>query len=385
MKKIFFLITLICICTKFNAQNNKKIIWDTEKKTPIEYAIIKNTSSNSVSNQNGEFNIDNLAGIISIQRLGYDNLEINSDYLIKNDTVFMKPFVYQLDEIVVSKDDKFNKMIKTILTDYALEPHQESFFLRAILKKNGEFYKIVDFSGNLERKSLFDLTSKPMPKKNYFVHIENMRKVGFENRNYDFEMYNFETFFTRIASVYSSPKIFNFTSNTSQDNSYSKLEFTPKDLNETKTIGYYLIKNDDNSFNEVFISSKDDNAKFSEKRIKSRTTNYELKTNFKRNEITNKYQINTAILKYNVEAIFEKEKDIFDITYIYYAIPINSNMKIENNINLNDDIFDLNLKYNPEYWKNQELLPLTDEMQEFINKVNSSGKNSDFRTKTNIK
>ena len=48
-------------------------------------------------------------------------------------------------------------------------------------------------------------------------------------------------------------------------------------------------------------------------------------------------------------------------------------------------MFDLNIKYDPEYWKNNEILPLTNEMQEFINKVNSSGKNSDFRTKTNIK
>ncbi|MFT5214198.1 MAG: hypothetical protein ACI9WV_001927, partial [Patiriisocius sp.] len=31
-----------------------------------------------------------------------------------------------------------------------------------------------------------------------------------------------------------------------------------------------------------------------------------------------------------------------------------------------------------------EILTLTDEMQEFINMVNSSGKNSDFKTKTNM-
>lgn len=78
-------------------------------------------------------------------------------------------------------------------------------------------------------------------------------------------------------------------------------------------------------------------------------------------------------------------KDIFDFNYIYYSIPISNSEKIKNNINLNKDMFDLNGDYNSEYWKNNEILTLTNEMQEFINKVNESGKNSDFKTKTNMK
>ncbi len=370
---------------KINAQN-KKIIWDDQERTPIEYATVKSSDNYAISNENGEFSMENLKGILNIQRLGYQNIEISSEYFIKNDTIKMMPYVYQLEEIVVTKDDKFKKMVSTILTDYALEPHQENFFLRVILKKNDEYYKIIDFSGNLERKTLFDVSSKPMPKNNYAVSIKNMRKVGFENRDLDFEMLSFENFFTRIATIYLSPKIYNFKNNVSQDNSYTKLEVTPKDLNETKTTGYYLINNIDNSFNEVFISNKDNNIEFSKKgSLRYRTTNYELKTNFKRNEISNKYQLNMAVFKNNVETVLDNDKNNFEITYIYYSTPLNSNSNIKNNINLNNDMFDLNIKYNPEYWKNHEILPLTNEMQEFINKVNSTGKNSDFRTKSNIK
>jgi hypothetical protein len=384
MKKIIIL-TLISFYMKINAQN-KKIIWDDQERTPIEYATVKSSDNYAISNENGEFSMENLKGILNIQRLGYQNIEISSEYFIKNDTIKMMPYVYQLEEIVVTKDDKFKKMVSTILTDYALEPHQENFFLRVILKKNDEYYKIIDFSGNLERKTLFDVSSKPMPKNNYAVSIKNMRKVGFENRDLDFEMLSFENFFTRIATIYLSPKIYNFKNNVSQDNSYTKLEVTPKDLNETKTTGYYLINNIDNSFNEVFISNKDNNIEFSKKgSLRYRTTNYELKTNFKRNEISNKYQLNMAVFKNNVETVLDNDKNNFEITYIYYSTPLNSNSNIKNNINLNNDMFDLNIKYNPEYWKNHEILPLTNEMQEFINKVNSTGKNSDFRTKSNIK
>lgn len=385
MKVIIVFFILISFYIKINAQN-KKIIWDDQKRTPIEYAIVKSSVNYAISNENGEFNMENLKGILNIQRFGYQNIEINSDYFIKNDTIKMMPYFYQLEEIVVTNDDKFKKMVNTILTDYALEPHQENFFLRVILKKNDEYYKIIDFSGQLERKTLFDVSSKPMPKNNLAVNINNMRKVGLENRNLDFEMLSFENFLTRIASIYLSPKIYNFENNISHDNSYTKLDVTPKDMQETNTTGYYLINNIDNSFHEVFISNKENNKEFSKKgNIRYRTTSYELKTNFKQNQISNKYQLNMSVFKSNVETILDNEKNNFDITYVYYAVPLNDKSNIKNNINLNKDMFDLNIKYNPEYWKNHEILPLTNEIQEFINKVNSMGRNSDFRTKSNIK
>ena len=48
-------------------------------------------------------------------------------------------------------------------------------------------------------------------------------------------------------------------------------------------------------------------------------------------------------------------------------------------------MFELKGKYDSKYWKNNEILLLTKEMQEFINKVNNSNNKSDFRTQTNIK
>ena len=47
-------------------------------------------------------------------------------------------------------------------------------------------------------------------------------------------------------------------------------------------------------------------------------------------------------------------------------------------------MFDLKGKYNQDYWENHDVLTLTKEMQEFISKINESGKNSDFRTKKYI-
>jgi NTP pyrophosphatase (non-canonical NTP hydrolase) len=60
-------------------------------------------------------------------------------------------------------------------------------------------------------------------------------------------------------------------------------------------------------------------------------------------------------------------------------------MKIRNNVNLDIDMFKLRGKYNAKYWEENQILTLTAEMQEFINKVNSSNEKSDFKSKSNMK
>lgn len=384
MKTLFFLVLILCNIFKISSQNNKKIILDSEEKTPVPYATIKSINSYAISNENGEFSIENLSGILNIQSLGYQNLEINFENLLNKDTIYMKPFVYQLDEVALTNDDKFQKMIRTILSDYALEPHQESFFLRATIKKNNEFYKIIDFSGNLEKQTLFGTSKKPMPKNNYTIHIENIRKVGIENRYIDIKLLDFNNFLTQIASIYLSPKIYNISYQISDNKNYSKVILTPEDDKTTFTNGFYTL-NDDNTFNEVEMIYENKNATFENvKDIKFRTIYFKCNTSFLRNIKTNKLQLNKAILK-SISEVYTKDslKDIFEVSYIFYAKPIDT-INLKNNVNLKKDIFDLNFNYDEVYWKNQEILPLTNDMQEFINKVNSSGKNSDFRTKTNM-
>jgi len=169
------------------------------------------------------------------------------------------------------------------------------------------------------------------------------------------------------------------------DNDLSKIILTPKDPIQTFSRGQYIL-NDDNTFNEVEIEFNNQNASFQNVgNVKFRTVYLYTKTNFERNPLNEKIQLNKAIHKAKTEVYDEKDnKDIFEVNYIFYANPV-INKDLKNNVNLKKDIFELNGRYDEDYWKNNDKLPLTTEMQEFINEVNSSGKNSDFKTKTNIK
>jgi len=379
---IIFFITVLAY-----AQNpTNHILWDKVNNEPIQYATIKTNEDYSISNENGNFEVNESQGKIFIQNIAYKKLEIDYEFLKQKDTIFMLPNIYELDEVtLLNIEDKYNKMLKTILTDYALEPHQEKFYLRAVVRKNGDLYKIIDFSGFIEKKALFSTRSKPMPKKNYTLQLENIRKVGKENRTVDFEMLSFEYFFNHIVSMYLSPKIYDLSYEVTDDNDLSKIILTPKDPIQTFSRGQYIL-NDDNTFNEVEIEFNNQNASFQNVgNVKFRTVYLYTKTNFERNPLNEKIQLNKAIHKAKTEVYDEKDnKDIFEVNYIFYANPV-INKDLKNNVNLKKDIFELNGRYDEDYWKNNDKLPLTTEMQEFINEVNSSGKNSDFKTKTNIK
>ena len=380
----YLLIFLFSSNFLFGQEFSINVLWDKADNIPISYATIKGLENYAISNEDGVFEFQKTERKITIQSVVYETLEIDYEFLKANDTIFMKPLTYELDEVVISKDGLYTQMLKTVLTDYALETHKEKFFLRAVIRKNNELYKIVDFSGIIEKQALFDTKSKPMPKKNYKVQIENIRKVGIEDRDIDFRLFSFEEFLTNIIRIAFNKDEFNITYESTTNRVSKRITLEPKDKEKIKMQGFYIL-NDDNTFKEADVVYHNKNAEFEKLgKSKYRTVFSNWKSNFERNSQTDKLQLSKATLKGKTEVYEESESYDFDWNYIYYTIPVNDKTEVKNNTNLNKDMFDLKGEYNQEYWKNHEILTLTKEMQEFINKINASGKNSDFRTKTNI-
>ena len=76
-----------------------------------------------------------------------------------------------------------------------------------------------------------------------------------------------------------------------------------------------------------------------------------------------------------IQTFFESE-DILK-SYGHFA-----NFKVRKNANENKDLFKLKFPYNKAFWDTQNQLLLTDEMEEFIEKVGKSG--SEFKIRTNM-
>ena len=295
MNQKHYLIGLIFLISSnfIFSQTTLNVLWNKVENIAIPYASIKGTNNYdyAISNENGVFELKKMDGKITIQSVGYETLLTDYKLLKANDTIFMQPLIYELDEIVIKNDALYTKMLKTVLTDYALEPHKEEFFLRTIIRKNKELYKIIDFSGKVEKKSLFDTKSKPMPKKKYKVQIDNIRKVGLQGKDHDVKMFSFQEFFTYSIRLSFNKEEFNITYESNSDKNSKKITLKPKNKDKTAYSGYYIL-NKNNTFREVNVTFLNKNLNYESKaHIKYRTNKMNWKSNFQKNKRTGKLQL----------------------------------------------------------------------------------------------
>ena len=223
-----------------------------------------------------------------------------------------------------------------------------------------------------------------MPKENYSIEIENLRKAGLKEEDIDFTLSSFEELFQNFISIYMSPEIYNFRYIPYNDSSFAKLEFKPKKENGYYSSGYYIIGLEDKAFNEVHIKNST-NASFTNKRsLKYRTTDYEMNIIFQKDPGPEKYVIDKANMTATVEVLSKKSgRVLYEVSYKLYTYDNFENLEVKNNISLSKEIFRLKGYYNNDFWESQNYLLLTEEMREFLKTLNDE--NNDLKSISNIK
>lgn len=358
------------------------IVLDYDTKKSIEYVDVYNRNNFTLTNSEGCFLFISENDSIKIRLIGYKPISTTFKE-IKSDTIFLKSEFQKLDEVVLSNGNFFNKIKENILSNYPFEPYTESFFLRCFIRKNRELLKIQDLNGLVKRQTLFATKEKPMPKKNYEVSVLNVRKAGIYEGDVYFKMFNFYEILQELASVSIDKKSYNFSENSSADKSTTKYSFYPNETNKSKYEGYYLLNSEDKAFTEFYLK-RIDTTKFVEKKIiKYRTTNFEKLILFKKNEVKNKYFIDKAKIFAEVEVIDESGKTtIYNAVYNWISLEQN-NQKLKKKHSIKKEIFKFKKPYNSVFWEDQEYLLLTNEMENFLKKLENS--NGEFKTVTNLK
>lgn len=123
MKKFTCLFLLFSLSNSVAAQY---VVIDSITKTPLSYVAIKFDKNDGVySNELGKFNLDTMMGdSISLYLLGYQKKELNIKNIL-NDTVYLKPLIYELEEVIVSKKPKITGKIKKY------KPEQHNDFIQS--------------------------------------------------------------------------------------------------------------------------------------------------------------------------------------------------------------------------------------------------------------
>lgn len=389
IKNIVNTVFFLCCVFGFSQNTYEGVVVNKITKKPIEMVDVYNRKNYTSTNEQGQFYISSNIDSITFRILGFKELKTTFQKLPKNDTIFLESKLFELEEIVLEKNHKLKRLGKAVQTIYPKEPYEERFFLRAVLKKDSKIVKIEDLVGVVKRKALFTDVDNKIPKKNYKVKIEQIRKVGIKEKglfSVDFKMHNFNEFFHLVASVFASPKLYKYKEISLQDGNFDKFSFEPKNPEKQHLTGYYILNSEDGALLESMLINTYKNREFETAlKIKYRTTFFKQKVNFEKSELTNKYYVSKARIDETVE-VFEKDgkRRVYEITYILKTQDNFKNHNIKSNVSVKKEIFRLKGEYNPNFWKAQNNLKLTDEMRVFIKELNTKESKS-YRTISNMK
>lgn len=353
----------------------KGIVLDESTKEPIEFVDVISNRNYTISNNDGQFEIEIDSNRIDFQMLGYEKISKKADNLkLSGDTILLKSKFVELDEVVVTnKTFPLGDYIK-IGGNYPFESFSEAFFLRMLLKKNDTIQKLQDISGLIRRKQLLATGEKPKPKNNVEVQITNMRRAVRKEDEIYFEMWGFDQMDKMFSSIAMSPKLYDFGKNTSLDKNLTKLTFKAKSLQHNlSAYGHYVINSSDKAIQDFYLIDPNPADSYEENSdVKYRTIFFEMNINYKKDINDNQYYMDKAKINATVE-LFDKdnlknEPIIYNASYIWFGLN-RIDYTVKRNVSSSKDVFKLDFPYNDSFWKGQNILLLTDEMQSFLNSL----------------
>jgi hypothetical protein len=373
MNNIFFtLFSILFFSNVGNSQNFKisKMIADKTTKLPLENVGIYNDKDNSTTNQEGLFVFLSSQNEINFNLLGYKSLKNTFEGIEKMDTIFMEAKAFELKEVVVTNLEPFIKKVYDKMADNYIPNYTSNFFLRNVLKKDSSIVVLQDIHGKRSKN-----TNPKIPSE---IEILNMRKTSFFERKdqIDFRFPDFTEFF---KGLYPALGLNIFTEVDYNDVDFRKILFESKEKNSEGQIfkGYFVINSNDYAIVEFFITLRDNPevvpfSKFMLSSTQYRTTRYEKLMKFSKNSNFNKYYLQLSKFIIQVEVIPSakgKSTFYFNLNMDYFTTNSITNEKVESNFATDKDVFKAKFPYSADFWNNQNQLPLTTELKDFLKRV----------------
>ena len=341
---LFFLVGFYAEAQKIQT---KKVVVDKLTKLPLEKVNVYNQKDNSITNEEGYFSFITDYNELNFSLIGYENLKLSFEEVNKRDTIFLQSKTIELEEVVVGGEMAIMKKVYAKMKEnYILEPYNENFFLRCVLKRNDELVRLQDIYGKVSRKSIFK--TKTQPDNKCEVEILNMRKVGIKDKEdfIYFEFQSFEKLFDINAMISIKLEDFELTQEKNAANNFFKISFSKKLDNAVgqKTSGYFIINKEDYAIVETHFDLYDDGEKvpFQKKgNVEYRTTIFKTTSNYRKNSSTNKYYLNNAKSDVRVELLGNEKvpKAFYDYSTNFFVTNSFIAEKAKSNLSMDKDIF----------------------------------------------
>lgn len=371
-------VVLFCaffICILGNAQNFKtsKNIVDKTTKLPLENVAIYNDKDNSTTNQEGFFVFISEKNEINFNLLGYNSLKTTFEALEKQDTIFMEAKAFELKEVVITNVEPFIKKVYNKMEENYSSNYTSNFFLRNVLKKDNSIVVLQDIHAKRAKNT--------NPKNPDEIQVLNMRKTSFFEKKdqIDFRFPDLNEFFRGLFPALDKNI---FTEEDYNDLDFRKILFESKEKNVEGQIikGYFVINRNDYAVVEFFTTMRDNPEVVPYKKItfssvQYRTTKYERLMKFSKNSTLNKYYLQLSKLMANVEVVPGTKSGstfYFNLAMDYFTTSSFTNEKVEPNFATDKDVFKAKFPYSADFWNNQNQLPLTTELKDFLKRVSEN-------------
>ena len=370
---IAVIIYIALIPLSFSQNTISKYLVDKDTKAPLQSATIHNANDYTITNADGYFVFYSANDSITIKMLGYETLKTTFKALSRTkDTLYLTPKPFQLDEVTLSNKNIIQEAYNRASTNYPMKPFVEDFFLRCVLKRNGELVKIEDFSGRIKRDKLLGA------KKNFTFQLLNMRKFGIEKKGVradDFNIPSLNDVFQWWSNIlFLDSKEYRFSFLKVIDETHHQVSHTPKNEEDYKKgIGHFIISTDDYAVKERIYKINPkvvDKIPYTKKFFtKYRTTDFYLREKCEKDVAKSKYFIANGLYTEKIEGYNNDERIVYDVSFeLIVTHPFSDLSTFKANVNGKKELFKLEVPYNKEFWETQNQLPLTNEMRDFINK-----------------
>ena len=374
---IAVIIYIALIPLSFSQNTISKYLVDKDTKAPLQSATIHNANDYTITNADGYFVFYSANDSITIKMLGYETLRTTFKALSRTkDTLYLIPKPFQLDEVTLSNKNIIQEAYNHATTNYPMEPFVEDFFLRCVLKRNGELVKIEDFSGRIKRDKLLGA------EKNFTFQLLNMRKFGIEKKGVradDFELPSLNDLFQWWSNIlFLDLKEYRFSFLKVIDETHHQVSHTPKNEEDYKKgIGHFIISTDDYAVKERIYKINPkvvDKIPYTKKFFtKYRTTDFYLKEKCEKDVAKSKYFIANGLYTEKIEGYNNSERIVYDVSFeLIVTHPFSDLSTFKANVNGKKELFKLEMPYNKEFWETQNQLPFTNEMRDFINKPHNT-------------
>lgn len=373
MKKNYFAFFCAFLISIVGSSQNFKIsktIVDKTTKLPLENVSTYNDEDNSTTNQEGLFVFISDKNEINFNLLGYNSLKTSFEALEKQDTIFMEAKAFELKEIAVTNLEPFIKKVYGKMGENYISNYTANFFLRNVLIKDNNIVMLQDIHAKRGKNA--------NPKNSNEIEVLNMRKTSFfEKKNQiDFKFPHLNEFF---SNLFPSLDKNIFIEENYNDVDFRKILFEAKEKNVEGQIstGYFIINRNDYAVVEFFITMRDNPEvvpykKFTLSSVQYRTTKYEKLMKFSKNKTLKKYYLQLSKLTAKVEVIPATKGEnafSFKLNMDYFTTNGITNEKVEPNFATDKDVFKAKFPYSAEFWNNQNQLPLTTELKDFLKRV----------------